>query len=197
MSPACWLEVGDKVMLGPDHVKETNDKITLIRQRMKAAQDRMKSYADRRRKPLEFELGDYVYLKVSSMRKVLRFGKAGKLTPRYVGPYEIIARVGKMAYKLKFPEEMSGIHNVFHVSQLRKCVHDEASVIQSQNKVEVRPDLVYEKKPVGIVAKEDKKLRNKTIKLVKVQWSLDPNDCTWEVEDKIKVQYPQLFATDN
>ena len=99
-----------------------------------------------------------------------------------------------MAYKLKLPEEMSGIHNVFHVSQLRKYVHDEASVVQPPSKVEVRPDLVYEKKPVGITAKKDKRLRHKIIKLVKVQWSLDPNDCTWEVEDKIKAQYPQLFA---
>ena len=192
-SPTCWFEAGDKVLLGPDYIQETSDKVALIRQRIKAAQDRQKSYADRRRKPLEFEVGDFVFLKISPMRKLLRFGKKGKLTPRYVGPYEIIGRVGKLAYKLKLPEAMRNIHDVFHVSQLRKYVHGEPEIEQPPSEVEVRPDLVYVKEPIGIMAKEEKKLRNKTIKLVKVQWSLDANDCTWEVEDKMRSQYPQIF----
>ena len=127
-------------MFGPDYVKETNDKITLIKERIKVSQDRQKSYADGRRKPLEFKVGDLVFLKISPMRKVMRFGKKGKLTPRYVGPYEIVERVRNLTYKLKLPEEMKGIHDVFHVSQLRKCVHDEAEILQAPSRVEIIPD---------------------------------------------------------
>ena len=193
VSPSCWFETGDRLVLGPEYIQETNEKVALIKTRIKAAQDRQSSYANVRRKPLEFEVGDFVFLKVSPMRKLLRFGKKGKLTPRYVGPYEIIKRIGKLAYKLKLPEEMRNIHDVFHISQLRKCVHDGASIEEIPNQVEIRSDLVYVKEPVGVVAKEEKKLRNKTIKLVKIQWSLDANDCTWEVEDKMRNQYPQIF----
>ena len=143
---------------------------------------------------VEYKVGDYVFIKVSPMRKVLRFGKQGKLTPRYVGRYEIINRVGSLAYKLKLPEEIQGMHDVFHVSQLRRWVHDKATILETPTQVQINPDLVYEKEPVGIMAKEVKKLRNKIIKLVKVQWSLDPNDCTWELEDKVKMNNPKLFA---
>ena len=194
MSPACWMDVGEGVLLGPDHVKETSNMIELIRHRMKTAQSRQKSYADRRRKPVEFEVGEHVFLKVSPMKKVFRFGKSGKLTPRFIGPYEIIQRIGTLAYKLKLPEELSSVHPVFHVSQLRKWVHDKETILESPTQVSIQEDLVYAKEPVGIVAKEEKKLRNKVIKLVKIQWSLDTNDCTWEVEDKIRAKYPNLFA---
>ena len=193
VSPACWLEAGERVLLGPEHVKETSEKIEVVRQRMKTAQERQKTYTDKRRKPIEFQVGDYVFLKVSPMRKVMRFGKAGKLSPRYVGPYEILKRIGTLAYKLKLPEEMSGIHDVFHVSQLRKWVHDKETILESPTHVEIQENLVYKKEPVGVVAREEKKLRNKTIKLVKVQWSLDGNDCTWEVEDRVRAKYPSLF----
>ena len=193
LSPTCWLEVGDKLVLGPDHVKETSEKIALIRKRMKTSQDRQKSFADKRRRPLEFKVGDHVFLKISPMKKVMRFGKLGKLSPRFVGPYEVIGRVGEVAYKLKLPEEMRGIHNVFHISQLRKYIHDPNTIISAPEQLEVRADLTYVKEPVKILAKEVKKLRNKTIKLVKVQWSIDDKDCTWELEDKVRAQYPQLF----
>ena len=194
LSPACWMEADERVLLEPEHVKETSAKIELVRQRMRAAQERQKAYADKGRRPVEFEMGNYVFLKVSPMRKILRFGKAGKLSPRYIGPYEIIQRVGTLAYKLKLPEELSNIHDVFHVSQLRRWVYDKETILESPTQVEVQENLVYKKEPVGIVAREEKKLRNKIIKLVKIQWSLDENDCTWEAEDRMKDKYPNLFS---
>ena len=194
LSPMCWVESGERLVLGPDYIKETTEKISLIRRRMATAQERQKKYADKKRKPVEYEVGDYVFIKVSPMKKVVRFGKQGKLTLRYVGPYKILERIGVVAYKLELPEELSAIHNVFHVSQLRRWVHDGTEILKKSTQVQINPDLVYEKEPVGIVAQDEKKLRNKTLKLVKIQWSLDPNDCTWELKDKIERDYPKLFA---
>ena len=196
LSPICWVEAGEKAVLGPEYIKETTEKIELVRRRMAAAQDRQKKFADKKRKQVEYEVGDYVFIKVSPMKKVLRFGKQGKLTPRYVGPYKILERIGSLAYRLELPEEMSAMHNVFHVSQLRRWVHDKEEILEKPTQVQINSDLVYEKEPVGILAKEEKKLRNKTLKLVKVQWSLDPKDCTWELEDKIKMDYPKLFVVE-
>ena len=194
LSPMCWVESGERLVLGPEYIKETNEKISLIRRRMATAQERQKKYADQRRKPVEYDIGDYVFIKISPMKKVVRFGKQGKLTPRYVGPYKILERIGPVAYKLELPEEMSAMHNVFHISQLRRWVHDGTEILEAPTQVQINPNLVYEKEPVGIVAKDEKKLRNKTLKLVKVQWSVDSNDCTWELEDKIRIDYPKLFA---
>lgn len=194
LSPACWMEAGERVLLGPDNVKETSARIELVRQRMRVAQERQKAYADKRRRPVEFEVGDYVFLKVSPMRKLLRFGKIGKLSPRYIGPYEIVQRIGTLAYKLRLPEELSNIHDLFHVSQLRKWVLDKETILESPTHDEIQENLVYKKEPVGIVAREEKKLRNKIVKLVKIQWSLDGNDCTWEAEDRMMDKYPNLFS---
>nr|GFA54268.1 putative reverse transcriptase domain-containing protein [Tanacetum cinerariifolium] len=111
-------------LIGPELVQETTKKISQIKDRLKAARDRQKSYADRRRKPLEFSIGDYVLLKVSPCKGVVRFGKKGKLEPRFVGPFEIIDKVGPMAYRLEFPEELDGVHDTFYVSNLKKCLAD-------------------------------------------------------------------------
>ncbi|KAI3819911.1 hypothetical protein L1987_13764 [Smallanthus sonchifolius] len=124
-SPICWTEVGDSQLTGPELVFETSEKIVQIRNRMAAARDRQKSYADKRRKPLEFQIGDMVLLKVSPWKGVIRFGKRGKLNPRYVGPFKILKRIGPVAYQLGLPERLSGVHNVFHVSNLEKCLADE------------------------------------------------------------------------
>ncbi|MBO1765190.1 hypothetical protein JQN64_28895, partial [Escherichia coli] len=118
LSPVCWVEAGERSILGPEYIQETKEKIELVRRRMTAAQDRQKKFADRKRKQVEYEVGDFVFIKISPMKKVMRFGKQGKLTPRYVGPYKILERIGKVAYKLALPEEMKAMHNVFHVSQL-------------------------------------------------------------------------------
>ncbi|GJU88382.1 reverse transcriptase domain-containing protein [Tanacetum coccineum] len=123
-SHVLWAEIGESSLIGPELVQETIDKVVLIKEKLKAAKDRQKSYADNRRKPLEFEVGDRVMLKVSYWKGVIRFGKKGKLTPRYVGPFEILERVGPVAYRLRLPEELSGIHDTFHVSNLKKCLVD-------------------------------------------------------------------------
>ena len=119
------MEFGETSVIGPNLVRETTEMISLIKQRLETAQSKQKSYADKRRSDLEFEVGDRVLLKVSPWKGVIRFRKRGKLGPRYIGPYPIIARVGKVAYRLELPEELSAIHNTFHVSQLRKVVYDE------------------------------------------------------------------------
>ncbi|GKE56190.1 putative reverse transcriptase domain-containing protein, partial [Tanacetum coccineum] len=123
-SPTMWAEVGEGQLIGPELVEETTEKISQIKDRLKAARDSQKSYADKRRKPLEFSVGDYVLLKVSPWKGVVRFGKKGKLTPRFVRPFEIIEKVGPIAYRLDLPEELDGVHDTFHVSNLKKCLAD-------------------------------------------------------------------------
>nr|GFA50105.1 putative reverse transcriptase domain-containing protein [Tanacetum cinerariifolium] len=124
-SPVCWTEVGEAQILGIELIQETTEKIVQIKQRMQAARDRQKSYADLKRMPMEFQVRDKVMLKVSPWKGVVRFGKRGKLNPRYVRPFKVLERVGDVAYKLEIPEELSRVHNTFHVSNLKKCHADE------------------------------------------------------------------------
>ncbi|GKC08178.1 putative reverse transcriptase domain-containing protein [Tanacetum coccineum] len=128
-SPVCWAEVGEAQLTGPKIIHETTKKIVQIRNRMQAACDRQKSYADKRRRPLEFEVGDKVMLKFAPWKGVIRFGKRGKLNPRYIGPFQIIERIGPVAYRLKLPQELNRVHNVFHVYNLKKCLSEEALII--------------------------------------------------------------------
>ena len=119
-SSVCWTEVGDKSLLEPELVRETTEKVALIRERLRTAQSRQKSYADRRRRPLEFNVGDHVFLRVSPKKGLVRFNRGGgKLAPRYIGPFEVLERVGAVAYRLALPPQLGNVHNVFHVSQLR------------------------------------------------------------------------------
>ncbi|GJZ54505.1 putative reverse transcriptase domain-containing protein [Tanacetum coccineum] len=124
-SPVCWTEVGEAQILGPELIQETTKKIVQIKQRMQAARDRQKSYADLKRKPMEFQVEDKVMLKVSPWKGVVRFDKRGKLNPKYVGPFKVLEKVGEVSYKLELPEQMSRVHNTFHVSNLKKCHADE------------------------------------------------------------------------
>ncbi|GJV25209.1 putative reverse transcriptase domain-containing protein [Tanacetum coccineum] len=121
-SPVLWVEIGESRLIGTELVQEMTDKVVLIKEKLKAARDRQKSYADNRRKTQEFEVGDQVLLKVSPWKGVIRSGKKGKLAPRYVGPFEILERVGLVAYRLRLPEELSSVHDTFHVSNLKKCL---------------------------------------------------------------------------
>ncbi|GKF90206.1 hypothetical protein Tco_0264169, partial [Tanacetum coccineum] len=120
-------EVGDDQLAGPEIIHETTEKIVQIRQRLQVARDRQMSYANIRQKPLEFQVGDRVMLKVSPL---IRIGKQGKLNPRYIGPFKILKRVGTVAYKLELPEELSNVHSTFHISNLKKCLSDESLIIQ-------------------------------------------------------------------
>ncbi|GJW51048.1 putative reverse transcriptase domain-containing protein [Tanacetum coccineum] len=124
-SPVCWAEVGEAQLTGPDLIQETTEKIVQIKQRIQAARDRQKSYADLKRKPMEYQVGDKVMLKVSPWKGVVHFGKRGKLNPRYVGPFKVLERIGSVAYKLELPQELSRVHNTFHVSNLKRCYSDE------------------------------------------------------------------------
>ena len=119
-TPLCWIELSEKKIIGPDLIQETEEKVKMIRERLKVAIDRQKSYADMRRKDILYEIGEKVFLKVSSWKKVMRFGKKGKLSPRYIGPYEVIEKVGPVAYILALPLKLEKIHNVFSVSMLRR-----------------------------------------------------------------------------
>ena len=192
-TPLCWNEMGERKLLGPEIVQATVDKVNVIRAKLKAAQDRQKSYADKRRKDLEFEVEDRVFLKLSPWKGVVRFGKRGKLSPRYIRPFEIVERVGPVAYRLDLPEKLSRVHNVFHISMLRKYIPD-PSHVQETPEIELRDDLSYEEQPVQILGREEKELRNKTISLVKVLWRNHlVEEATWEQEDQMRSQYPHLF----
>ncbi|GJT16644.1 reverse transcriptase domain-containing protein [Tanacetum coccineum] len=193
-SPVLWAEIGEGSLIGPELVQETTDKVVAIKERLQAARDRQKSYADNRRKPLEFEVGDRVMLKVSPWKGVVRFGKKGKLAPRYVGPFEILERIGPVAYRLRLPEELSGVHDTFHVSTLKKCLAD-ASLHVPLNEIKVDKTLRFIEEPVEILDREIKSLKRSKISLVKVRWdSKRGPEFTWEREDFMKSKYPQLFV---
>ncbi|GJZ64254.1 putative reverse transcriptase domain-containing protein [Tanacetum coccineum] len=165
-----WAEVGEGHLIRPELVQETTEKISQNKDRLKVVRDRQKSYADKRRKPLEFSVGEYVLLKVSPWKGVVCFKKKGKLAPRFVGSFEITERIGPVAYRLDLPEELDGVHDTFHVSNLKKCLVD--------------PTLEF------------KKLKRSKITIVKVRWNSKRGlEFTWEREDQMKLKYPHLFSS--
>ncbi|GKE60173.1 putative reverse transcriptase domain-containing protein, partial [Tanacetum coccineum] len=169
-SPIMWAEVGEGQLIGPKLVQETTEKVMQIKDRLKAARDRQKSYADKRRKPLKFSVGDYVLLKVSPWKGVVRFGNKGKLAPRFVGPFEIIEKVGHVAYRLDLPEELNDVHDTLHVSNIKKCLADPTlKVPLDEIRVDVKLNFVEE--PMEILEREFKKLKRSRIAIVKVQWN--------------------------
>ena len=160
---------------------------------MTTAQSRQKSYADRRRKPLEFQVGDYVFLKVKPFSGIVRFGKKGKLAPRYIGPFLILERIGAVSYRLELPSELKRVHDVFHVSMLRKYVPDDSHVLPLE-RVEVNENATYKTQPIQILDRKVQVLRTKSIPLVKVLWLYhNVEEATWELESEIRSKYPQLF----
>ncbi|GJV65795.1 putative reverse transcriptase domain-containing protein [Tanacetum coccineum] len=169
-SPVCWAEVGEAQLTGPEIIHETTEKIFKIRDRMQAARDRQKSYADKRRRPLEFEVGDKVMLKVAPWKGVMRFGKRGKLNPRYIGPFRIIERIGPVAYRLELPQELSRVHNVFHVCNLKKCLSDDTLVIPLEE-IQLDNKLNFVEEPVEIMDREVKQLKRSRIPIIKVRWN--------------------------
>nr|GFA32154.1 putative reverse transcriptase domain-containing protein [Tanacetum cinerariifolium] len=149
-SPVCWAKVEDAQLTGPELIHETTEKIVQIKQRIQAARDRQKSYADIRCKPLEFQVGDRVMLKVSPWKGVVHFGKRGKLNPRYIGPFKVLAKVGTVAYRLELPEQLSRVHSTFHVSNLKKCLSDEPLAI-SLDEVHIDDKLRFVEEPVEVM----------------------------------------------
>ena len=192
--PLYWDEEGMRVLEGPELVQETVDKVKIVRGRIKAAQDRQKSYADQHRREMMYEVGDNVFLRVSPWKGVIRFGKKGKLSPRYIGPYEILERIGPVAYRLALPPELSGIHDVFHVSMLRRYRSDPSHVLRNEP-VEIKENLSYIEEPVQILDYKIKQLRNRSIPLVKVLWrNHSKEEATWETEENMRRSYPYLFS---
>ncbi|GKA57036.1 putative reverse transcriptase domain-containing protein [Tanacetum coccineum] len=173
-SPVCWAEVKDAQLTGPELIHETTEKIVQIKQRIQAAHDRQKSYADVRRKPLEFQVGDRVMLKVSPRKGVIRFGKRGKLNPRYIGPFKVLAKVGTVAYRLELPQQLSRVHKAMlcHAKEV------------------FNPTCRLE-----IMDREVKRLKQSRIPIIKVRWnSRRGPEFTWEREDQFRKKYPHLFT---
>ncbi|GJV20354.1 putative reverse transcriptase domain-containing protein [Tanacetum coccineum] len=193
-SPVYWAEVRDAQLTGPVIIHETTEKIVQIKSRIQAARDRQKSYANIRRKPMVIQVGDMVMLKVSPWKGVVHFGKRGKRNPRYVGPFKVIERVRTVAYKLELPQQLSRVHNTFHVSNLKKCLSNESLVIPLEE-LRVDDKLHFVEEPVEVMDREIKQLKRSRIPVIKVRWNSKRGpEFTWEHEDKFKKSYPHLFT---
>ncbi|GJX21709.1 putative reverse transcriptase domain-containing protein [Tanacetum coccineum] len=193
-SPVCWAEIGDAELTGPEIIHEITEKIVQIKSRIKAVRDRQKSYADLKHKSMDFQVSDRFTLKVSPWKGVVRFGKRGKLNPRYVGPFKVLEKVREVGYKLKLPEELSRVHNTFHVSNLKKCHADEPLAVPLDG-LHLDEKLHFIEEPVEIVGREVKRLKRSWIPLVKVQWNSKRGpEFTCEREDQFKKKYPHLFT---
>jgi transposase InsO family protein len=194
-TPLYWDQIGERQVFGPDIVEEAEQLVQQVRENLRVAQTRQKSYADVHRRDLTFVVGDHVYLKVSPMRGIRRFNVRGKLAPQYVGPFKVLERKGEVAYRLELPLNLSGVHDVFHVSQLKKClrVPEEQAPIEG---LDVQEDLTYVEHPVKILETSERVTRNKKVKMCRVQWSHHTEDeATWEREDELRKTYPDLFAS--
>jgi hypothetical protein len=166
-TPLNWSQTGERKNFGPDLVVEAEDKVRLIQNNLKAAQSRQKSYADIRRRPLQFHVGDFVYLRVSPTRGVQRFGVKGKLAPRYIGPFGILEICGPVAYRLQLSPQLAAIQNIFHISQLRKCVKIPTKIIDSQT-IEIELDLTYAEYPIRILDTKERSTRRETTRMYKI-----------------------------
>ncbi|XP_057432462.1 uncharacterized protein LOC130725232 [Lotus japonicus] len=192
-TPLCWHQDGENLIVGPELVQKTTEEVKRIQEKMRVSQSRQKSYADNRRKELEFQAGDHVFLRVTPMTGVGRAIKSKKLTPKFIGPYQITERVGPVAYRIALPPFLSNIHDVLHVSQLRRYMADNSHVIEPDD-IQLKDDLTMEMPPIKIVDKSTKRLRNKEVSLVKVVWNQATGDATWELEDKMRKSHPELFV---
>ncbi|GJR07762.1 putative nucleotidyltransferase, ribonuclease H [Tanacetum coccineum] len=189
----CLDQVSEHILEGPEMIEVTNEKVAVAREKLKEAQTRQKSYADRHRRALEFQPGEHVFLKVSPTRGVRRFGIKGKLSPRFIGPFEILDRVGEVSYRLALPPQLSHVHNVFHVSLLRGYKYHPLHVI-SYPFDQIREDLSYTEEPESILDRQDRVMRNKTIPFVKILWRNHPErEATWETEESIRTSYPHFL----
>ncbi|WVZ75635.1 hypothetical protein U9M48_023672 [Paspalum notatum var. saurae] len=186
---------GERVTFGPDLVTQAEEQVKFIHENLKRAQSRQKSYSDKRRRPLVFEKDDHVYLRVSPMKGVHRFGVKGKLAPRYVGPFKITEQCGPVAYRLELPPHLAAVHDVFHVSQLKKCLRVPEEVIDT-SQIRIQPDLTYEEKPIKILDQKQRSTRRRTINFYKVQWSNhSEEEATWEQEEFLRTKYPGFLPS--
>ncbi|GJR70132.1 putative reverse transcriptase domain-containing protein [Tanacetum coccineum] len=193
-SPVLWAEIEEGSLIGPELVQEMTDKVVVIKEKLKAARDRQKSYANNKRKSLEFEVGDHVMLKVSPWKCMVRFGKKGKLAPRYVEPFEIPERISPIAYRLRLPEELIGVHDTFYVLNLKKCLRN-ANFHVPLNEIKIDKTLRFVEEHIEIMDREVRSLKRSRIALGKVRWNSKRGpEFTWEREDYMKSKYPQSFV---
>ena len=192
-SSICWTEVGESSITSPDLIRDTSDKVGMIRKRLLTAQSRQKSYADVRRRSLEFKAGDHVFLKVMPKRGVIRFGKRGKLSPRYIRPFEVLKRLGTVAYRLALRPSLLSVHEVFLVSMLRKYTPNLTHIVDWGELV-VDSNGTFEEGPVRIMDSREQVLRGNIVRLVKVLWQhRGVEEATWECEDTVRANNPFLF----
>jgi hypothetical protein len=191
-TPLNWIEPGEKVIFGPNLVEEDEATIRRIQDNLKAAKSRQETYANKRHRPLEFEVGDLVYLRVSPMNGVKRFAVKGKLAPRYIGPFHILEKCGFVAYKLDLPPSLAGVHDTFDVLQLKKCLKAPVDIVLP----EVTPleaDLSYLEHPIKVLDQKDHVTRYKTIMFFKIHWSNhSEEEATWESEDFLHSHHPDF-----
>jgi hypothetical protein len=191
-TPLNWIEPGEKAIFGPDIVVEAEVTVCHIQENLKATKLRQESYANKRHRPLQFEVGDHVYLKVSPMKGVKRFGVKGNLSPCYIGPFPILWKCGKVAYKLELPPSLARGHDIFHVSLLKKCLKAPVDVVLSKV-APLEADLTYPEHPIKILDQKSHVTRRKMIKFYKIQWSNHTEEeATWESEDFLHSRHPDF-----
>jgi hypothetical protein len=194
-TPLSWSELGERVIFGPDIVTEVEEKVKQIHTNILTAQSRQKSYIDKRRHALEFEVGDQVYHWVSPIKGVRRFSIKGKLAPRYIGLYPIIEKYGLLSYQLELPLKLSGVHNVFHVSQLKSCLKPLTDVV-IEDTIPLELDLTYKAYPVKILEWQDQTTQKKTTRFYKDRWNGHSEDeATWECEDFLWSNFSELLPS--
>jgi hypothetical protein len=182
-----------KSSFGSEILREVERQVQVVRENLQLAQSRQKSYADHRRRKLSFHVGDFTYLKVSPMRGLHHFKIRGKLAPRYIGPFKILEQRGEVAYQLELPPQLSDVHDVFHVSQLRKCLRVPKEHMPLEELI-VGEDLTYQEYLMKILDTSEKVTWNNRYKICKVQWSnYTKEEATWEKEDQLKVEFPNTF----
>jgi hypothetical protein len=188
-----WIEMREKVIFGLDLVEEAEAIVHRIQENLKEAKSRQETYANKRRRPLEFEVGDHVYLRVSPMKGVNRFGVKGKLAPRYNGLFPILEKCGSVAYKLDLPSSLAGVHDIFHMSQLKKCLKAPMDVMLPEV-TQLEADLSYPEHPIKVLDQKDRVTRRKTIKFLKIQWSNhSEEEATWKSEDFLHYHHPNFI----
>jgi hypothetical protein len=189
-----WSETGERKVFRPNILQEDVKQVRMVRENLRVAQSRQKSYADHRRRELSFEVGDFVYLKVSPMRGLRHFKVRGKLAPRFIGPFKILEKRGEVAYQLELPSQLSDVHDVFHISQLKKCLRVPEEQIPMED-LDAKEDLSYQEYPIKILETSERVTRNKRIKMCKVQWSHHTEEeATWEREEELKAGFPSFFS---
>jgi hypothetical protein len=197
-TPLNWSEAGERTLFGLDLVKHTEEKVEVIRENLKLAQMRQKSYHDKGTTPRHYEVGDYVYHKVSTTKRAQRFGVKGKLAPRYIGPYENIEVCGLVAYRICLPDQFSAVHNVFHVTQLKKGVKVPETEVITEANAWIELDFSVVEHPLRVLDQKERKTRRHTVKMYKLQWSHHTEEeATWETDHLLNTKYPSFLQSRN